>query len=448
MSLPPALIRELVVTSLAVTGLVLPALALVVLVVPYVIAAVVALFRRDPGGAFVSHRAAVQSRGLATTCLVAGVLALVAVQPRYFRQVRAAPARAEGGDATLRAAITPDVTALIDSLPCAGVVVGVIRPTGNEVFGFGRRSVFSEVSPDGETLFEIGGVTQVFTGSLFARMVELGIVRMDQPLQSLLPDTVSVPIMDGHPIELWHLATSSSGLRLAGNPAAPLLDLFPPFARAGPPRSTKWLLDLPSSLDIEQPPGSHVSDSDLGMGVLGGALERASKTDYDTLLQREICRPLGLKDTRVKLTPEMADRLAEGIAMGRGSYRGWYVASPVRRWPRGAIPGSGGLCSTANDLLTLIRAHLSGFPLANTLAETRRTRLRAASGPDVGFGWFIEWTKDGEPIVWQHGAAGASRSYVAFLEGGGIGVVVLADVPIDADLLGKKILNRLLPPNA
>jgi CubicO group peptidase (beta-lactamase class C family) len=448
--LPPLPIPELVVTSLAVVGIVLPALALVVAGVPYVVAVVVALFRRDHGGPFVPHRAAVVSRSLAVVCLIVGVLALVAVQPRYFRPGPAAVSvPAESDDSALRASIAPDVGARIDSLPCAGVVVGIVQPTGNQVFGFGRRSVHGDAPPDGETVFEIGGTTQVFTATLFARMVEEGIVRMDQPVQTLVPDTVSVPTRQGRAIELWHLATWSSGLpRLAKNPASPLLDLLPPFSRAGPPRSRAWLYDLLSSLETEHAPGTHVDDSDLGMGLLGHALERASKTDYEALLQREICRPLGLRDTRVKLTPSMQGRLAEGMRMGSGSYRGWYVASPAYRWPRGAIPGAGDLCSTANDLLTLLRAHLAGFPLAGTLTETRHPHLRVEGRPDIGLGWLIEATQGGDTIVWQQGAAGASRSYLAFLEGRRVGVVVLANVPIDVDLLGKRILNRLIPPSA
>lgn len=444
----PLPIPGLVVTSLAAMAIVLPVLGLVVALMPHVIAPLIALFRRE--APFVSHRAVVLTRALAVVCMIVSVLALVAVQPRYFRRAQGkVPARAEAGDAALRALIAPHVKALIDSLPCAGVVVGVVQPTGNQVFGFGRRSVSSEVAPTGETVFEIGGMTQVFTASLFARMVEKNAVRMDQPLQSLMPDTVSVPMSDGHQIELQHLATWSSGLpRLARNPALPALDLFPPFSRAGTPRSTKWLYDLLSSREIAHAPGTHVDDSDLGMALLGHALERASKTDYETLLQREICGPLGLKDTRVTLTPAMRRRLATGMRMGSGSYRGWYVASPAYRWPEKAIPGAADLCSTANDLLMLLRAHLAGFPLAGALSETRRTRLRVEGRPDIGLGWFIEWTNAGEPIVWQHGAGGASRSYMVFLEGQGVGVVVLANAPIDVDLLGKKILNRLVAPSA
>ena len=429
-------------------AIVLPVLGLLVVVMPHVIAALVALFRRDDP--FVSHRTTVLTRALAIVCMMATVLVLVAVQPRYFRPARAhVPAQAEAGDATLRAVIAPSVKALIDSLPCAGVVVGVVQPTGNQVFGFGSRSVGSEVAPNGETVFEIGGLTQVFTASLFARMVEKNAVRMDQTLQSLLPDTVSVPMSGGRPIELQHLATWSSGLpRLAGHPASPIFGVLPPFSRASPPRSAKWLYDLLSSREIAYTPGTHVDDSDLGMALLGHALERASKTDYETLLQREICGPLGLKDTRVTLTPAMQSRLATGMTMGSGSYAGWYIASPTHRWPQKTIPGAADLCSTANDLLTLLRAHLAGFPLASALGETRRSRLRVQGRPDIGLGWFIEWTSGGEPIVWQHGAAGTSRTYVAFRESRGVGVVVLSNAPIDVDLLGKKILNRLLGPSA
>jgi len=435
------------VTSISAAAIVLPALALVLLLMPHLVAALVALFRRD--APFVPHRVTVLTRVLATLCVIASVLGFVAIQPRFFRPAwGGVPARAEGGDDALRETIAPGVQALIDSLPCAGVVVGVVQPTGNQVFGFGRRSVGSHVPPDGETVFEIGGVTQVFTASLFARLVEKQAVRMDQTLQSLLPDSVSVPMGDGKPIELQHLATWSSGLpRFAGASVLPTLDMFPPFSRAHPPRSPKWLYDQLSSLEIPYPPGTHIDDSDLGMGLLGLALERASGTNYEKLLQREICGPLGLRDTRVTLTPQMQNRLALGLRMGWGSYRGWYVASPVRRWPDSAVPGAGDLCSTANDLLTLVRAHLAGFPLAGALAETRRPRLRVQGRPDVGFGWFIDSTSAGEAIVWQHGAGGACRSYLAFIEGRGVGVVVLANAPIDVDLLGKRILNRLLAPS-
>ena len=91
----------------------------------------------------------------------------------------------------------------------------------------------------------------------------------------------------------------------------------------------------------------------------------------------------------------------------------------------------------------MLRAHLSGFPLGSTLEESRRARSHMTGGPDVALGWFVETTPSGH-LVWQHGGSGTSRGYMAFLDGGKVGVVVLANAPVDVDLLGKRILNRLL----
>jgi CubicO group peptidase (beta-lactamase class C family) len=350
-------------------------------------------------------------------------------------------------DVALHSSVTQAVKALIDSIPCAGVVVGVVQPSGNQVFGFGRRSIGSGAVPNGETVYEIGGMTQVFTASLLARMADANLVRMDQQVQTLLPDSVSVPMVKGRAIELQHLATWSAGLPRLASPSAPVLEALPPFSRAALPRTSKWLYDRLSSLESGQEPGVRVDGSDLGMALLGHALARAAKTDYETLLEREICAPLGLKDTRVSLRPNMWGRFAGGVEMGWGSYRGWYVASPTRRWPQKVIAGATDLCSTANDLLTLMRAHLAGFPLESTLSATRRPWLPAEGRTSVGLGWFIESMDAGETIVWQHGSSGASRSYMAFLKSRGIGVVVLSNTPIDADLLGKTVLNRLLVAN-
>src|SRR5262249_55886554 len=141
---------------------------------------------------------------------------------------------------------------------------------------------------------------------------------------------------------LQHLATWSSGLpRLAMSPPPPLLEMLPPYSRAGLPRRSKWLYDRLSSLASGHAPGIQMDDSDLGMALLGHVLARAEKTDYETLLEREICVPLGLRDTRVTLTSNMQGRFAGGMQMGWGSYRGWYVASPTRRWPQKVIAGAG-----------------------------------------------------------------------------------------------------------
>src|SRR5437868_3793827 len=71
---------------------------------------------------------------------------------------------------------------------------------------------------DGNTLFEVGSITKVFTNTILADMVKKGEVRLDDPVAKFLPARVHVPERDGKKITLVDLATQSSGLpRLPNN---------------------------------------------------------------------------------------------------------------------------------------------------------------------------------------------------------------------------------------
>jgi CubicO group peptidase (beta-lactamase class C family) len=64
-----------------------------------------------------------------------------------------------------------------------GIVVGMIADDPQErwVVGYGRLSATDERVPDGDTVFEIGSITKVFTGILLAQAVLNGEVKLGDP---------------------------------------------------------------------------------------------------------------------------------------------------------------------------------------------------------------------------------------------------------------------------
>ena len=118
----------------------------------------------------------------------------------------------------------------VESGRAVGMVVGVIDGKGRQVIGQGRVSLDGAKEPDGDTVFEIGSITKVFTSLVLADMIEKGEVKPDDPVAKFLPTTVKVPSRNGRQITLLDLSMQISGLpRLPDNlkpadPANPYAD--------------------------------------------------------------------------------------------------------------------------------------------------------------------------------------------------------------------------------
>ncbi|MFL5509299.1 MAG: serine hydrolase, partial [Gemmatimonadaceae bacterium] len=100
----------------------------------------------------------------------------------------------------------------VDDKRSAGMVVGVIDPDGRQ-----RVVAYGEPGPgqpplDGNTVFEIGSISKVFTSTVLAQLVQEGKVHLEDPAQKYLPPTVHLPTRNGKEITLGNLAMQNSGL--------------------------------------------------------------------------------------------------------------------------------------------------------------------------------------------------------------------------------------------
>jgi D-alanyl-D-alanine-carboxypeptidase/D-alanyl-D-alanine-endopeptidase len=314
-----------------------------------------------------------------------------------------------------------------------GVVVGVIDANGRRVIAAGARDAGDPRPLTGDTEFEIGSVTKVFTSLLLADMVRRGQVALDDPAVKYLPPGATLPVRNGKAITLVDLATHTSGLPRMPTNFTPA-NSSDPYADYDDAKLYAFLSGYVLPRDI----GATYEYSNLGAGLLGQLLARRAGTSYAALVQARVARPLGLKDTAIALSSQQTARLAVGHDAS---------LAPVGYWTLDSLAGAGALHSTANDLLTLVAAELGyvDTPLKGAMADQLLPRRPAGGKLQVALGWHVSPGPEGGPageIVWHNGATGGFHSFVGFDKARGVGVVVLVNTA--SEVGGDDIAMHLL----
>ncbi|HTR38856.1 MAG TPA: serine hydrolase [Bryobacteraceae bacterium] len=312
-----------------------------------------------------------------------------------------------------------------------GIVAGIIDPAGKRIIAYGALDQGDQRTLNGDTVFEIGSVTKVFTSLLLADMAERGEVALTDPVAKYLPASVKMPERSGRSIELQDLATHTSGLpRLPTNMAPE--DPTNPYADY----TVEQLYQFLSSYKLTRDIGAQYEYSNLGGGLLGHVLARRAGMDYEALVHARITAPLQMSSTAIALTPELKARLAVGHdpALHRAA-----------NWDLPTLAGAGALRSTANDMLTFLSANLgyTKTPLAPAMAAMLTVR-RPTGVPnlEVALGWHID-TRFGSDIVWHNGGTGGYRSFIGYNPKTRVGVVVLSNTstPAGVDDIGLHLLD-------
>ena len=310
-----------------------------------------------------------------------------------------------------------------------GIVVGIIDANGRRVVAYGHPANGDSRVVDGDTIFEIGSVSKVFTSLLLADMVNRSEVRLDDPASKYLPDSVTVPERSGKVITLLDLSTHSSGLPALPSNLKPK-DVRNPYADY----SVDDLYQFLSGYTLPRDPGSEFEYSNLGAGLLGHLLASRVGADYESAIRIRITEPLGMPDTGITLSSSMKQRMATGHNT---------MLAPVADWDFLTLDGAGALRSSANDLLTFLEAFL-GYK-ASPLAPAMKTMFdvrRLFGKLEVGLGWTISSVHDRE-IAAHEGGTGGFRSLVGYDPKERIGVVVLsnASTPIGVFDIGAHLLD-------
>jgi D-alanyl-D-alanine-carboxypeptidase/D-alanyl-D-alanine-endopeptidase len=310
-----------------------------------------------------------------------------------------------------------------------GIVAGVIEPEGRRVVAYGHLAKDDPRTLDGNTIFEIGSISKVFTSLALADMVYRNEVGLNDRAAKYLPARVVVPERS-RAITLHDLSTHTSGLpRLPSN--LKIKDPHNPYADYG----VDDLYEFLTGYTLPRDSGTEFEYSNLGGGLLGHLLAAHVRTDYENLIRTRITQPLGMPDTGITLSALMTQRMATGHNA---------MLVPVANWDLPALAGAGALRSSTKDMLTFVEAFL-GYresPLMAAMKATLEVR-RPAGQAEVGLGWLI-FRSHGRDIAWHNGGTGGFRAFVGCDPQARTGVVVLSN-GCGVDDVGFHLLNPELP---
>jgi CubicO group peptidase (beta-lactamase class C family) len=314
-----------------------------------------------------------------------------------------------------------------------GLIVGVIEPAGRRLFARGPAQVGNDDNVDGDTIFEIGSVSKVFTALALADEAHRGELSLNDSAVKYLPPGTTLPQRGPKPISLLDLGTHMSGLSNMP-PNVAVTDFNNPNADMTQGQFLKSVAAYELTRDV----GSGYQYSNAGYQLLGLAVASAAHTDFETLLKSRIFGPLKMENTRIAASLDEKDRLSAG-------YDSHLQPIPHERMP--TLLGSGGVRSTANDLLNFLAANigLTASPLAPAMTDMVKTQrptqyleLKAA------LGWHVA-TLHGAEMVWENGQTGGYRAFIGFVPKTRAGVVVLSNSANTIDDIGVHILDKASP---
>ena len=298
--------------------------------------------------------------------------------------------------------------------------VAALRHGGRtEVLLGGGRSLDGAGPMTPDTQFRLASVSKPLAGVLALRLVEQGLLGLDDPVAPWLPElaeprVLRTPEADlddvvpaDRPITLRHLLTNTPGFGAVGpGPLADALEAtgggpsaFPP--EVGPDEFLRRLGALPLAAQPGERWLYHVATD-----VLSVLLARVGGWPLSRLLAEEVAGPLGLTGTGFTGEP---DRLATQYSAEDGGLAvldaptGRFAAPPV-------FEGlAAGLVSTAPDVLAVLTAladggsPLLGHGWARAMTSDQLTPAqRAASADDLGpgtsWGFSIGVSYSGRPF--------------------------------------------------
>lgn len=304
-----------------------------------------------------------------------------------------------------------------------------------------------------KTIFELGSISKVMTGILFAQEIDWAKMSLTDPVtkyrKGLSKQFDKITLVD--------LATHTAGL---------------PFSQPNDIDTQDSLNEYLASYTLKTAPGQQWIYSNLGIGILGEALEQSTEKDFDDLYRRHILNPLQMVNG-VNFPKVLIKYYATGYDQHGNSVT--YSMS-------GLLPGATDIKASAGDMQKFLSAAigLPGTPprVFYPMRMTQSAYVKVGNSYQ-GLGWEIHKIEnksdvaallnvsdtlgrgplkvqetyerahfDGNALIDRSGGTSGFRAYIAVLPNKKSGIVILVNKNVPDRVIIKTARGILFGMNS
>ena len=309
--------------------------------------------------------------------------------------------------------------------------------------GYGWADIQRQLKADEKSIYHIASVAKMFNATMLMQLRDAGKLCLDDPIVRYLPEfKLKSRFIDPREPTFRQVVAHAAGLPMDYG-----FDMSVPGEWRQFPVAT-ILADL-STIDLAQPAFLHIHYSNLGICLMGQALQRIADLPYREYVKSHIFQPLGMKNTAWTLTDEMAASLAIGYERQIGDR----PRETSALWVTGDFgPPAGGVHSSVEDMAKFIALQFREGT-ANGAQILGSTTLREMRAPifladdwsmAYGIGWELE--RLANHAVVGHGGGGlgfvAEIKLVPDLR---FGIVILINQVTDQHAIARQAVLSLIP---
>lgn len=289
----------------------------------------------------------------------------------------------------------------------------------------GVLSTATGVEATVDSVFQIGSITKVWTTTLVMQLVDEGLLDLDVPVRTYLPEFGLADEDAAAAVTTRHLLSHRGGFEG---------DVFTDTGR-GDDAIKKYvasITDLPQVFS----PGELFAYNNAGYVVLGRLIEVLRGKPWETVLAEHLITPLGLTHA----APSAYEAIMFRAAVGHlgADEDGAPTPAPLWSFARSNEPAGSMLAMRPRDLVAFAKMHLDGGLAADGTRVLSEASVRAMQSKEIdlprlagmGAAWGLGWeifVEDGTAVVGHDGTTIGQSAFLRIVPEAGIAVALLTN---------------------